>query len=74
MGGLQAYSVVICPRCGEYRVVKRQKTFKCFKCGSTIAIQSSRIVASVNSADEARRVIAQLKMRRSAEVKGRSGS
>jgi hypothetical protein len=43
--------------------VRRQRTFSCFACGVNAEVAADRIVASADTAREARRILAVLKMR-----------
>ncbi|GBC71657.1 hypothetical protein HRbin02_01442 [Candidatus Calditenuaceae archaeon HR02] len=62
------YLVVVCSRCGGYRVVSGvQKTFRCFSCGNVSSLKQELVVAYASSAEEARHVIAHLKISRAAK-------
>jgi len=60
------YLIVHCPRCGSYRLIKGQRTFKCFSCGNTTTLKADYVVATASSADEARRKIVELKTSKAA--------
>jgi transcription elongation factor Elf1 len=59
----ERYLIVSCPKCGSLRIVRRQRTFSCFACGVNAEVAADRIVASADTAREARRILAALKMR-----------
>ncbi|MEM2011035.1 MAG: hypothetical protein QXW50_03725 [Nitrososphaerota archaeon] len=61
---MRIYTIVSCPKCGEYRIVKRQKTFKCFSCGEISTLRAELAVFSSDSAVEAMRKLANLKLMR----------
>jgi DNA-directed RNA polymerase subunit N (RpoN/RPB10) len=61
------YLVVVCAKCGSYRVVSGvQKTFRCFSCGTVSGLRQELVVAYANTAEEARQKIAHLKISRAA--------
>lgn len=63
-----SYFVVVCAKCGDYRVVSRmQKSFRCFSCGHVSSLRQELIVAYACSAKEARQKIALLKISRAAK-------
>jgi len=64
------YFVVKCMRCGELRVTKAAKRFKCFACGYMSTISKESLLARASSASEARQVVGMLK----AETRRSSGS
>ncbi|MEM0482355.1 MAG: hypothetical protein QXM16_05665 [Nitrososphaerota archaeon] len=62
------YLVVVCARCGGYRVVTGlQKTFRCFSCGNVSSLREELVVTYASSAEEARQKIAHLKISRAAK-------
>jgi len=57
------YFVVRCPRCNARRIVKMQRTFKCFGCGATVSLKQDYIIASAATHEEARKLLAETKAR-----------
>lgn len=58
------YLVVRCSRCGEVRVTRASRRFRCFLCGGSPAVSPENIVARATSASEAMRLASMIKAER----------
>ena len=71
MNELTVTYIVVCPKCGGLLLAQaEQKTRTCPYCGSNVALQKAKKVASAKSANEASMILRKLKFEGMANKQG----
>ena len=63
------YKVVVCRNCGHIQITYAKASYRCFKCGNTVTIDSDTVILKTSDSLKAREKLLSLKSVKQTEFK-----